>query len=175
MSFPMHIYTRAEWGAEPAKPRQDGNHPHEAFLHHTADRSSVVTFNQAAATVHRIQVGHMHRPDDPFSDIGYHFVIFQPTEKHPRGMVFQGRPVEYMPAAQLGHNPNTLAIAVQGDGGRDALQPHTRYLFEQLVRVYGPDVRAVGGHRDVVNTDCPGDRFYAALDHIADALNVRRV
>lgn len=172
MSTPFHVYTRQQWDARTARPRENQDTPREAFVHHTEDSNAgaIETLSQAFGAMRRIQDFHMD--ERGWSDIGYHFVIFQPRGRHPQGIVCHGRPVEYEPAAQLDHNMRTLAIAVYGNGDHDGMLQHTRYLIEALVRSYGPEVHKVGGHRDVVATDCPGEHFYAAVPQIARALGV---
>lgn len=174
MSIPYHVYTRNEWGAEAPRPRTRQDAPTEAFVHHTenGDAAHIQTVRQALAAVRAIQHFHMHERVPPFSDIGYHFMVFQPGGAFPHALPVACRPIAYVPAAQLEHNTRTLAIAVYGDGRRDPMHPNTRFVIEALVRTYGPNVRKIGGHRDVVQTECPGDRFYAAVPRIADALNI---
>lgn len=175
MSLPYHLYTRSEWDATTARGQTAGNVPRSVYVHHTASQDHPVVLKQMKAAVKGIQTFHMTDPDHMWSDIAYHFVVFQPTEKHPHAIPFAGRRLSAVPAAQLGHNVDTLAIAVYGDGNRDAMHPNTRFVIEELVREFAPRAQVIGGHRDAGGTDCPGDKFYAAIPTIAHALGLRHI
>jgi hypothetical protein len=114
-----------------------------------------------------------------WSDISYHYVIFQPFNDVP-ARVFEGRKVRYVPAAQAGHNTGTLAVCVFGNfDHEDSVKRNTRYAIEMLLtrkpsRTGAGDVKTLGGHRDVVGTECPGDTLYAQIPRICDAINMRR-
>lgn len=144
----------------------------EAFVHHSenGDAAKVDTLAEMKNRVQAIQ--NFHMDGRGWSDIAYHFVVFQPDENHDHAVVFQGRRTVFVPSAQLNHNSNTLAICVYGNGQADEMQRNTRFVVEDLIRMY-PDVERVGGHRDVVATQCPGDKFYRAVPRIADALNLK--
>jgi hypothetical protein len=78
-----------------------------------------------------------------------------------------------IPAAQLNHNTHTLAIVVIGHGGKDPLKADTRRAIVEILHRY-PVLQAFGGHRDVVATECPGDRFYARIPELARTAGLRR-
>lgn len=175
MTFPYHIYSRTEWNARSPDGRLFQPSPKRAFVHHTdsADAAKVETLAQMKAATRAIQDFHMD--DRGWDDIAYHFIVFQPGPRHDHAVVMAGRPVSVLPAAQLHNNTATLAIAVYGDGQHQELDRNTRFVIECLIRLGGPSVKAVGGHRDVFATDCPGDRFYAAIPQIAAALGIDRL
>lgn len=168
-------YTREDWHARRADAtrlaRQDS--PTEAFLHHSEDQHGNTWHTLAAqiGKMHDIQDFHMNSRG--WADIAYHFVLFQYIGSRPQCRAFHGRPVSIVPAAQLAHNTGTLAICVVGNGVAEKLQRNTRYIIERLIARY-PTIRTVGGHRDVVATECPGDSFYSQLDTIAKATGKRR-
>lgn len=172
MTYPYHLYTRAEWGARHPGPTQWQRTPLEAFVHHTDTRFAgrIESLDQMMAHVRAIQNQHMD--DNDWSDIGYAFVVFQPGARHDHAIAFKGRALDSRPAAQLGHNDRTLPIAVVGDGNRELMDRNTRFVIESLIRTFGPDVKRIGGHRDVVATNCPGDHFYGAIPQIAAALDL---
>lgn len=165
----LDIVSRTRWGAAKPKPMTDGNRPTECFIHHSenAHAKTVDTFDEQSAAVRGIQDFHMG-PDRGWSDIGYHYVVFQTKPR-----VFQGRSWFYVPAAQQDHNAGTLAICVYGDGRREEIAPHTRFLIEQIIGRH-PSILTIGGHRDVVSTVCPGDHFYSAIPRIARACGIRQ-
>lgn len=164
------VYLRNTWGARDPHPMTGGNVPHECFIHHSEneDAHGVVSLASQKRAVKAIQDFHMDGRG--WSDIAYHYIVFQDF-RGDGGRVFQGRDYHYVPAAQLNHNTNTLAICIYGDGRRDDMRPHTRYLIERLLKRF-PNVSRVGGHRDVVSTECPGDKFYGSIPRIAKAAGI---
>lgn len=173
MEFKLkRYYPRDEWDARKPKPemaRQNPANIREAFVHHSDDQhgNQWSTMHQQIAKMHDIQDFHMSK----WSDIGYHFVIFQWVGGKAQARIFEGRPIGFVPAAQLNHNTNTLAICVIGNGNAEIVQRNTRYQIESLLKQF-PQVRTIGGHRDVVATSCPGDQFYKSIPQIAKAAKV---
>lgn len=169
----MHTYTRKEWGARAGRPMSEQAPPVEAFIHHTDDASGRFrTLAEQKAKTRAIQDFHMDGRG--WSDIAYHFLVFQPQGQGIGARAFTARLVRFTPAAQLNHNTRTLAIAVVGNGDSEEMQRNTRYVIEQIIARF-PSVKAVGGHRDVVATDCPGDKFYGSIERIAHAAGKRKL
>lgn len=163
----LKVFSRSRWRARAAESLADQGAPREAFIHYSDDvgENRIDTFDEQAAKARAIQDFHMDGRG--WSDIAYHFLVFQPFGKLRRARIFQGRRVTAVPAAQAGHNTGTLAICVVAGPGRK-LRRNTRYQIEQILRAH-PSVRVVGGHRDVVATDCPGDEIYGQIPRIARA------
>lgn len=171
-----HIYTRQEWHARTPGPVALGNRPvTEAFIHNSDD-SGAVRFDdleKQAAKVKSIQDFHMG-PQRGWSDIGYHFVVFQPVRTLKRARIFRGRQSSnVVPAAQLNHNTHTLAIVVIGDGHAETLKADTQRAILEILHRYHT-LRTLGGHKDVTATACPGDRFYAQIPDLAHRAGLRR-
>lgn len=169
------FYTRNDWGASrPAHTLDSQPPPREVFIHHTEsdDGGMVDTLAEQKDRVQGIQ--HFHMGGRGWADIAYHAIIFQPTNNVPLARVFLGRFPDQIPAAQLDHNTNTLAIAVYGDFRTDTVHPNTRYAIEETIRKLAPRAVTIGGHRDVVATACPGDKLYRQLDQIAKATHLKR-
>lgn len=169
----MHVYTRNEWHARTPRAMAVQDKPLEAFIHHSDDPHGDAwnTIAEQEAKMRAIQNYHMDDPAHGWSDIAYHYVVFQPNRSHASAHAYEGRKAIFVPAAQLDHNARTLAICVVGDGSREIMQRNTRFVIEQLIQRH-PSVHKIGGHRDVVSTTCPGDKFYSAVPRIADAVNL---
>lgn len=163
------LYHRSAWHAVPPRPTSSQQFTTEGFVHHSEDSNGQAydTLAKQEAHIRDIQRFHMDRSDPKhgWSDIGYHYVIFQPNHRHVRAHIFGARAVTAVPAAQLDHNSNTLAICVIGNGDRETLHQNTKLAIVSLLN--GHRVRKVGGHRDVTPTDCPGERFYRDIPSIA--------
>lgn len=163
----IRVYTREDWGARPAKSMTFQSPPREAFIHYdsTPDAEHVRSLKAQKRAMREIQ--YYHQVNNGWSDIGYHFVIFQPYGNIKYARVFEARPVKYVPAAQAGHNTGTLAIQVYAGPG-DKLKKSTEWAIIQLLREgFAHKVTRLGGHRDVVATSCPGDIIYRRIPELA--------
>lgn len=170
----MHFYSRRFWGARSPKPGMAAQGPpREAFVHHSenAHANTVNTGAEMREALRGIQAFHMDTRG--WNDIAYHYVVFQRQTPQRSAHVFHGRDPSFVPAAQLNHNTHTLAICVFGNFDTDGVHPGT---VEAIVNIldHHAGLLTVGGHRDVVATDCPGPHLYAALDSIAQHANLRR-
>lgn len=163
----MYIYSRAEWGARTPRPMSPQGVITEAFIHHSSgeDGKNFNTLTKQKAHVRQIQDYHMD--NNGWSDIGYAFMVFQWVglrDLRPEPRVFACRDTHFLPAAQLGHNSNTLPICIVGNGDKETLTPQTIALLAQLIKHY-PHISpsSVLGHRDKVSTSCPGSEFYRQI------------
>lgn len=141
----------------------------------------VVVHHTAATEMNEdiVDISQEEMRDQGFIAVGYHFVI------HGDGTVQIGRPIEKVPAANLGLNTPSVAIAFEGnfqsnDVNYSGEQP-TDAQFDTFVRIVNTwikpkckNIKYLIGHRDVatlVNTPgdataCPGDLLYAHLDSL---------
>jgi hypothetical protein len=118
-------------------------------LHHSAS-------SRDGTTLKRIDTWHRDRG---FIRVGYHYVI------EGDGTIRYGRPLEMIPAAQLGRNRGTIAVCVTGNNLRDTEQwsavqrSSVRHLVRSIRTVLGRPLPVLG-HRDVADpdhpTECPG-------------------
>jgi hypothetical protein len=104
-------------------------------------------------------VQNYHMDTKGWADIAYPLLVC----KH--GYVFEGRGLTRMGAATLGHNDHTLAVCFLGDDNvnRDDLTPAGRKALLEATRwilASHPRAKKRWGHRDLVQTDCPGDEIF---------------
>lgn len=180
----IQVHERGDWHArQPQGVMAQQRNPSQAFIHHGAESDrearSVTTQAQVFAAMREVQAFHMDTRG--WSDIAYHYVVFQPHGDLKYAHICEGRLVHNVPAAQLNHNTGTFAVCVFGTIGKnDPLHDSTREALAALLGGAHADktgaggVRVVGGHRDVVQTDCPGDTLYAAITHIAHDAGIGR-
>ena len=88
-----------------------------------------------------------------FATIGYHYVIdFE-------GTLFNCRNIERSPAAQKGHNRNTIAICLHGGGGDPPVNDFTADQFKTLRELCSAIRDSMNvtfhGHKEVANKACP--------------------
>jgi N-acetylmuramoyl-L-alanine amidase len=140
-----------------------------AVLHHTADPS----MNKDIAEIAREEIA-----DQNFVTVGYHAII------QGSGIVQYGRPIGKIPAANLGLNTVSYAVALEGnfettDPGYTGEKPTPAQLHSLIGVIENakrklPNLRFLIGHRDVArivgvasdSTACPGNLCYALLPHL---------
>lgn len=162
----MTIVGREEWGARPATSSSFHTLSAESilFVHYSAGQSrSIDTKAEQFATIHSIQNYHMDH--NGWSDIGYHFIVFQARGAIKIARVFQGRPLDRVPAAQAGYNYGNIAVCVVAGPGEAIGRMTVNRIRSIYARV---PAQTVKGHRDVNSTSCPGDNLYSKLPRIRE-------
>lgn len=101
-----------------------------------------------------------HVEERGWRDVGYHYFIqFDGTIQH-------GRDLEWIPAAQRGHNEGTIAICLHGRTARDFTVSQfdaLRSLCRTIADAYEGEV-TFHGHCEVSNKACPVFEYEAVLD-----------
>ncbi|WP_176731674.1 peptidoglycan recognition protein family protein [Micromonospora rhizosphaerae] len=181
------VVTRAEWKADESivtEPPSYGTTVKAFWVHHTAG-TNTYSCADSAAIVRGIEVYHVK--SNGWNDIGYNFLVDK------CGVVFEGRkggidkPV--IGAHTYGFNTDTSAIAVLGTYISTGIPAATQDAIAQVAAYklgqYGNDplgkvtltsgvdgkyalgqqvtFNRIGGHRDAVATECPGDALYGQL------------
>ena len=155
----MKIISRGQWGARNAKERsyQDPRSVRELFSHYS-ESPSASSIRQQKQTMRDLQDFHMDGRG--WSDIAYNYLVFNGS----RPRVFYGRGARVIPAAQLNHNTNTIAVCVVMRAG-DELTWQTKLQLRRVVwhlrrKVIKRNV-PVRPHSAVTETSCPGDQLRA--------------
>lgn len=161
----LEIVGRSRWGARGGRgDRTRHDSASTIYVHHSAGRGAAIdTFSEQCAAMRQIEAYHLSQGWD---GIGYNYIIFQPYSRRRwhRARVFEGRGLGHIPAAQAGHNSRNIAICIVGNFEHEDVRAGTvRKLVSLLRRLPGGRVR---GHRDVVQTSCPGDNLYHRLREI---------
>lgn len=165
-------YPREVWGARPPKSLTMDGPKHTVFIHHSDGLGNAFTTKaEQRACMRSIQNYHMDH--NGWNDIGYAFVVFQPEGSilhHAR--VYDGRNVHAIPAAQLGHNTGTIPVCVVGNFQIERVQRVTKERLIEVVRNLKKEfgIHSIKGHRDVNQTDCPGDHLYPLVSEIRRTL-----
>lgn len=157
------VHSRAEWKAvPPTEPWAPDPLPWRVTLHHS-DGKHTTTLAQSEAEARFIQDFHIHGRG--WIDIAYHFLVDS------QGNILEGRPEGVLGAHTLGNNEGNIGIVLLGtyhppvnDVPTKAQLDAVAALGRYLVARYGIDPKALKGHRDYKQTDCPGDLAYAKLD-----------
>ncbi len=158
----MRIITRGQWGARKFE-NPTVNHLTKAsclFVHHsesTIAQGANATMAQEIAHLKNIESFHMDTRG--WSAIAYNFIVF------PSGRVYEGRGFGRVPAAQVGSNFGHAAVCFIGDFTKQQSTRAARKSTIKLARLFVG--KYMGGHRDVVETDCPGDNLYRQIPGMA--------
>lgn len=165
----MHAaITRKQWGADAPGPMATNplTDKSKLFVHWSTGRfNKLVTRRGAKAAVLGIQ--DFHIDDRGWSDIGYSYVVVQARGKLERALILEGRLFRNVPAAQEGFNTGNGAVCVLMGEGEQLLDGTLAAL--KLVYSHFRGKGGVKGHRDVMATECPGDKLYRHLNDIAAA------
>ena len=161
------MVSREEWGARPPKNPFRPHQPVRMTQHHTAGRRPVA-LEESLAEVRFIQ--EYHQDGRGFDDIGYQFLI------DAEGRIFQGRPETVVGAHVKGFNTGNVGISFMGYHHPPFDHPVTpaqleslRVLGRWLISAYGVPAESYLGHRDLGQTDCPGDGLYRLLGGVRES------
>ena len=159
----MKIVSRRAWGARKPRERtyQDPRSVREIFVHYTESPGGQYAFEDQRRVMQQTQDFHMDTRG--WSDIAYNFLVFNSS----RPRVFYGRGARVVPAAQAGHNTNTVAIAVVMRDG-EKLGWRTRLQLRRLIwNLRKKTIRRnvpVRPQSAVTATSCPGDQLRAFVE-----------
>lgn len=122
-------------------------------VHHTASRADV--------SPAEVRMWHLKRG---FSDVGYHFLIT------PDGKVHEGRPVSRAGAHTLGHNHDSIGVALIGNF---ELYPPSPQQWDSLLRLLARLQAEYGGqivwHSQLARTKCPGRHLREKLMRVFES------
>ena len=113
------------------------------------------------------EIHKFHQEVNGWAGIGYHYVIRKD------GTIEQGRRPLAVGAHAYQHNKNSVGICVAGnfDIGKpnreqmDSLKLLTAWLCQRY-KLNPMKKGVIVGHRNLNDTDCPGDNLYSKLDEI---------
>ncbi|XP_021376177.1 peptidoglycan-recognition protein SC2-like [Mizuhopecten yessoensis] len=156
----IKVISRDTWGATRPTHVTTLNHPvHLFFVHHTEGRTC---HNEAECASVLKGVQNYHMNSRGYSDIGYSFLIGQD------GRVYEGRGWGVVGAHTLHYNSLAYAVSFMGNF-MNSLPPASALNAAKALAQCGVSKGHIQsgyslfGHRDVGNTDCPGDQLYAEI------------
>lgn len=167
----VNIISRAEWGAAPPADPPATTPIGErsgVMAHYTTGQE--LGREDTAAWVKEIQ--RYHQYGNGWDDIGYNYLIDR------EGRIFEGRGRDVIGAHAKGANTAYVGVAFLGndDKGVQDVTPAARAsfaaLYEWLRKAAKKSAKSFArkGHRDVNDTQCPGDELYGWWT--ADTLDV---
>ncbi|MFC1678928.1 peptidoglycan recognition family protein [Elusimicrobiota bacterium] len=170
------VLDRLGWGAKRGKGASSLRNPYRMTVHHT-ESGRTYEAGDTAESLRNIQDYHMRgrgrEGKQPFSDIGYHFLI------DGSGMIAEGRPSNQL-GAHAGKRANYGNFGIALIGQFDKQQPTPQQL-DSLKRLstflairYEMKLAQRGvleGHSYFAATSCPGKNVIAALPSLRAATN----
>ncbi|NP_001281117.1 peptidoglycan recognition protein 2 precursor [Cynoglossus semilaevis] len=179
----LHEFVHNYWDCPPIIPRcQWGAKAHEStptplslplqflYVHHTYEPSApCLSFTQCSRDMKAMQ--RFHQEDRGWGDIGYSFVVGSD------GYVYEGRGWKHLGRHTRGHNHLGYGVSIIGNYTTRLPSRHAVDLLRhRLVKcaIDGGRLRTnftIHGHRQVVNTLCPGDAFFSEIrswEHFKD-------
>ena len=122
------------------------------------------------------EIDHFHKYGNNWSMIGYNFVIRK------NGAIERGRPIDSVGAHVGDNHINPHSIGIHLCGNFFVAEPtflqieSVAELLAELTANYNIpcDRDHIVGHREVGNSDCPGDNLYNVLDEIVGKANFYR-
>ena len=174
------ITTRSQWRAEAATGQIRGMPSYTHIVVHHAAGNFATTLSEGKRQVANIQ--RFHQKNRGWIDIGYHFLI------DAGGNIYQGRtfkeskPLAQKPTLALGahvrnQNSGKIGVCLLGCYHPPAVIPCNDVLTSSatdalvtlisfLCDAYGIPPSKIKGHRDFLNTSCPGNILFAELSKI---------
>ncbi|KAM6966617.1 peptidoglycan recognition protein 6 [Tautogolabrus adspersus] len=158
------IIPRCMWGARPYKgtPTNLSLPLSFMFIHHThTPGQPCLTFQKCSEDMRSMQ--RFHQDDRGWDDIGYSFVAGSD------GNIYEGRSWHWQGAHTLGHNSVGYGVSFIGDYTSSLPSKHSMGLVRDWLAscaVKGGRLKAnftLQGHRQVVDTSCPGDALYEEI------------
>ncbi|KAG7486042.1 N-acetylmuramoyl-L-alanine amidase-like [Solea senegalensis] len=159
-----HIITPCQWGA---KASRDTPVPLSLplpflYVHHTYEPSSpCLSFTECSRDMRAMQ--RYHQEGRGWSDIGYSFVVGSD------GYIYEGRGWRHLGTHTRGHNSIGYGVSIIGNYTATLPSSHAMDLLRYRLTkcaVDGGRLAAnftIHGHRQVVNTTCPGDVFFSEI------------
>jgi hypothetical protein len=153
----MKIVSRKQWGARPRRERtvQDPHRVKAIYVHYSESPGGQRRYPQQCAAVRGIQ--NFHMDSRGWSDIAYSYLVSNPY-RGGASRAFEGRGIDTVPAAQMNHNTNTVAVCVICANG-EKISWRTKLTLRRLIwtlrKQIGKQV-PVRPHNSVNETSCPG-------------------
>lgn len=141
-----------------------GDPPRDSVYSHIECVNCLVVHHSATATGNSRVFRALHRANNGWEDIGYHFVIGNGSLSAD-GEVEPGRPVWAAGAHTRGHNIDTLGICLVGNFNEcsptEAQMRSLSKLLVSLMSEYGLSSSSIALHRDMsgCSTECPGENI----------------
>lgn len=171
-SIDYAIIPRSTWAARPPTYVAYMKLPAPDFWqHHAADAGVYggADASRSAEQAYCRAVQNYHMDSKGWSDIAYSFVEF------PSGRIYEGRGWARTGGHTLNHNSTSHAVCAAGNYmtlvPTVAMLEGTAWLVVEGRRLGKvSEWGMVGGHRDVGQTACPGDKLYAQLPYIREVI-----
>jgi N-acetylmuramoyl-L-alanine amidase len=156
------IISRAQWGARPPRGTEAMKTPVPyVIVHHTVMGEGECSNRSECIEVMK-DIQDLHMDTNGWDDIGYSLLVGGD------GSVYEGRGWNRVGAHSPGYNDKSIGISVIGNFMDHLPSQAQMNLTQKLIECgqqegYIIQNYTLYGHRDVRDTDCPGDKFYQEI------------
>ncbi|KAK3548687.1 hypothetical protein QTP70_016435 [Hemibagrus guttatus] len=164
----VSVIPRSAWKAADVQIREKLHKPAEKLIiHHTALWSCWSHMQSISQLIH---IQHLHIHERGFNDIGYNFLVDQ------TGVVYEGRGWGIVGAHAKTHNHNSVGVAFMGNFNDEspslqALSAVRALIQHGVAKGYLQPSFEILGHRDIADTQCPGEKLYSSLHTLKALIN----
>ena len=167
----MRIIYRAEWGATGGTGGFQSDSPALVVVHHFGSPhvDADARMEDEVRTMRGVERHHIEV--NGWAGIGYNWIVM------PSGRIYEGRGWLRIGAHARGQNASSCGMALAMDGTAHEPTEAALQALRELIAL-GVEVGAITaeheivGHRDVGQTECPGDRLYARLPDLTHPATV---
>ncbi|XP_067450393.1 peptidoglycan recognition protein 5 [Thunnus thynnus] len=163
MDQKVMVVSVLEWGAATPRNKETLRGPAQrVIIHHTALANCK---DQKDCMDQLVSIQRMHMKERAFDNIGYNFLVGGD------GTVYEGRGWGVVGAHTKGNNHDSLGIAFMGNfnydtPSKEAISSVRQLLESGVCEGFLHPQFVLFGHRDLGNTECPGQKLYAALPQL---------
>ncbi|MCK4521000.1 MAG: N-acetylmuramoyl-L-alanine amidase [Nanoarchaeota archaeon] len=123
--------------------------------------SMIIIHNSGSDKDTALSIVHYHR--SKWSGVGYHWLI-------EKGRIIAGRPTLFVGAHSSGENNGSIGFCVVGNYMEKLPDEETLAALVRIISIEcfanNIPVEKIIGHREVGNTDCPGDKLFEFIPEI---------
>ncbi|KAJ2942784.1 hypothetical protein O0L34_g14971 [Tuta absoluta] len=170
---PLTIVSREEWDAKPPTEITKLQTPvPNVVIHHSYIPRACFSRDNCCTAMRSMQ--HMHQDVNGWADIGYNFAVGSD------GLVYEGRGWNHLGAHSKGFNSQSIGICLIGDWTSELppevqMQAAKDLISEGLRLGWISPKYSLVGHRQVRDTECPGDALYERISewkHFNDSIHM---
>ncbi|XP_013142933.1 PREDICTED: peptidoglycan-recognition protein LB-like [Papilio polytes] len=155
------LVSRDDWGAQSPSYITNLTLPVPyVIIHHTYEPGACYSLQDCSRAMRSMQT--YHQATQGWADIGYNFAVGGD------GSIYEGRGWKAVGAHAAGYNSVSIGIALIGDFVSELPPAHQLELTKELISFgveqgYISKEYSLIGHRQVRNTECPGDALFQEI------------
>lgn len=113
----------------------------------------IILHHSGTSVLQSIELIHnYHKNTRGYAGIGYHFYVRKD------GLIYKGRPIEWVGAHAYGSNSNSIGICAEGDFNNEVMNDVQKNAIKELVAYLKEEYKTIAKvqkHSETNNTSCP--------------------